>query len=98
MVKISRFTGHILFAAMVFACVLILPGCANHAAQKVRQSERQMEKEKKKKEKEFQNLKKQHYEMQTDETKKRMKASQKRSKKYHNQRVNKSFWEKLFGD
>lgn len=96
--KNSRITGRILITAIFFANVLILPGCANHAAQKVRQSERQMKKEKKKKEKEFQNLKKQHYEMQTDETKKRMKSSQKRSKKYHNQRVNKSFWEKLFGD
>ncbi len=96
--KISKFTGRILIAAMIFAGISILPGCANHASQKVKQTERQVKKEKKKKDKDFHNLKKQHYQTQSNDTKKRMKSSQKRSKKYHNQRVNKSFWEKLFGN
>ena len=94
--NVTRSFPHFIIVIMIFAGTSILPGCANHAAQKVRQTERLVEKEQKKKDKAFQNLKQQHYQMQTDETKKRMKASQKRSNKYHNQRVYKSFWDKHF--
>jgi hypothetical protein len=95
--EIARFSRLFKIATMAFAVIVIFSACANQATLKVKQAERAVEKEQKKKAKEFSDIKKSHYQMQTEETKKRMKATVKNQKKYQRQRNKESLWDKLFG-
>ncbi|HPE34736.1 MAG TPA: hypothetical protein PLI65_08075 [Bacteroidales bacterium] len=68
---------------------LINSGCANQVLQKQKMLEKQQQKLEKKLIKDYQLARKRHFKMQTPETQSRMKASQKRLKKYQKARRNK---------
>jgi len=93
--KIPKIILHFVNGLLIFGALFVFAGCANFKAQKNRQSERSAKKELKRKEKAYAVLKKKHFEMQTEDTKRRIKMSERRLKQYHRHHEKNSFWKRL---